>query len=84
MLATWVAGALLLGLLARFVGLPPLVGFLSAGFERTEPTCKVPGPMRCVSRLPADTIAPPKRSSKQASTSTGPATSAMTCPCSTH
>jgi len=32
MLATWVAGALLLGLLARLVGLPPLVGFLGAGF----------------------------------------------------
>ncbi|MEJ2274955.1 MAG: cation:proton antiporter [Woeseiaceae bacterium] len=32
MLATWVAGALLLGLLARLIGLPPLVGFLGAGF----------------------------------------------------
>ena len=32
MLATWVAGALLLGLLARLVKLPPLVGFLGAGF----------------------------------------------------
>lgn len=32
MLATWVAGALLLGLVARLVGLPPLVGFLGAGF----------------------------------------------------
>jgi len=32
MLATWIAGAFLLGLLARNVGLPPLVGFLGAGF----------------------------------------------------
>ena len=32
MLATWVAGALLLGMFARLVGLPPLVGFLAAGF----------------------------------------------------
>jgi len=32
MLATWVAGALLLGLAARLFGLPPLVGFLGAGF----------------------------------------------------
>lgn len=32
MLATWVVGALLLGLIARLAGLPPLVGFLGAGF----------------------------------------------------
>ena len=32
MLAAWIAGALLLGLLASRVGLPPLVGFLAAGF----------------------------------------------------
>ena len=32
MLAIWIAGALLLGLAARRVGLPPLVGFLTTGF----------------------------------------------------
>jgi len=32
MLAVWIAVALLLGLVARRVGLPPLVGFLGAGF----------------------------------------------------
>lgn len=32
MLAAWIAGALVLGLLAWRVGLPPLVGFLVAGF----------------------------------------------------
>lgn len=34
MLATWVAGALLLGLIARLVGSPPLVGFLGEGAGR--------------------------------------------------
>jgi predicted Kef-type K+ transport protein len=32
MLAGWIGGALLLGLLAGRIGLPPLVGFLAAGF----------------------------------------------------
>jgi predicted Kef-type K+ transport protein len=32
MLAVWIAGAFLLGLVARLLGLPPLVGFLVAGF----------------------------------------------------
>lgn len=32
MFAAWIAGALVLGLAARRVGLPPLVGFLLAGF----------------------------------------------------
>lgn len=32
MVAVWIGGALLLGLVAWRVGLPPLVGFLSAGF----------------------------------------------------
>lgn len=32
MIAIWIAGALLLGLLATRVGLPPLVGFLASGF----------------------------------------------------
>ncbi|MEZ5564686.1 MAG: cation:proton antiporter [Gammaproteobacteria bacterium] len=32
MLAIWIAAAFALGLLARQIGLPPLVGFLSAGF----------------------------------------------------
>jgi predicted Kef-type K+ transport protein len=43
MLAIWIGAAFLLGLVARQVGLPPLVGFLAAGFalnalgvERTE------------------------------------------------
>ena len=30
--ATWIAFAFVLGLLARFIGLPPLVGYLGAGF----------------------------------------------------
>ena len=30
--ATWIAFAFVLGLLARFIGLPPLVGYLAAGF----------------------------------------------------
>jgi predicted Kef-type K+ transport protein len=30
--AAWIGGALLLGLLAKQIGLPPLVGFLAAGF----------------------------------------------------
>ena len=32
MIAIWIAGAFVLGLLARQVGMPPLVGFLLAGF----------------------------------------------------
>jgi len=32
MLAAWIGGALVLGLVARAIGLPPLVGFLAAGF----------------------------------------------------
>jgi len=32
MTAAWIGGALVLGLAARYVGLPPLVGFLAAGF----------------------------------------------------
>jgi predicted Kef-type K+ transport protein len=32
MLAVWIAGALLLGLAAWRIGLPPLVGFLASGF----------------------------------------------------
>jgi predicted Kef-type K+ transport protein len=32
MTAAWIGGALLLGLAARYAGLPPLVGFLAAGF----------------------------------------------------
>ncbi|MCE7903797.1 MAG: sodium:proton exchanger, partial [Gammaproteobacteria bacterium PRO9] len=32
MLAIWIAAAFALGLLARQVGLPPLVGFLATGF----------------------------------------------------
>jgi predicted Kef-type K+ transport protein len=32
MTTAWIGGALLLGLAARYVGLPPLVGFLAAGF----------------------------------------------------
>ncbi|HET7131223.1 MAG TPA: cation:proton antiporter, partial [Gammaproteobacteria bacterium] len=32
MVAVWIAGALVLGLVAWRIGLPPLVGFLSAGF----------------------------------------------------
>jgi predicted Kef-type K+ transport protein len=32
MLAIWIAGALLLGLAAARIGLPPLVGFLASGF----------------------------------------------------
>jgi predicted Kef-type K+ transport protein len=32
MLAVWIAGAFALGLLARSIGMPPLVGFLAAGF----------------------------------------------------
>ncbi len=32
MLALWIAGALLLGLAASRVGLPPLVGFMASGF----------------------------------------------------
>ena len=32
MLAVWIAAAFALGLLARQLGLPPLIGFLGAGF----------------------------------------------------
>src|SRR5262245_49759772 len=32
MIAIWIGGALLLGLAAARIGLPPLVGFLGAGF----------------------------------------------------
>ena len=32
MLAVWIAAAFALGLLARQIGLPPLIGFLVAGF----------------------------------------------------
>lgn len=30
--ASWIAFAFALGLLARFIGLPPLIGYLGAGF----------------------------------------------------
>src|SRR5690606_22913165 len=30
--ASWIAFAFILGLLARYVGLPPLIGYLGAGF----------------------------------------------------
>ena len=32
MVAVWIAAAFALGLLARQLGLPPLIGFLGAGF----------------------------------------------------
>ena len=36
LLSLWLGGALLLGTLARFIGLPPLVGFLIAGVVGTQ------------------------------------------------
>ena len=40
MLAVWIAAAFALGLLARQLGLPPLVGFLAAGFLLNAIRCR--------------------------------------------